>query len=157
MVETPEDRPRGSLPIAAIVAWTVFIAYFSAARGIQNFFPVSVFDMYRAHAPAVVGRVIVRDRAGDASELTTWTGFHCKGGRPVLRDLEACAPDPTSRPLGYILRDQQLHLDEHSEVVPGSEAIAIAIVLRSYRLVAERGAPPHTDCVIARCTARQRD
>ena len=155
MVEVPVNRPRGPLPIAAIVAWTVFIAYFSAARGIQNFFPVSVFDMYRAHAPAVVGRVIVTDRTGDASEITTWTGFHCDDGRPVLKDLEACAPEPTSRPIGYILRDQQLHLDEHSEVKPGSEAIAI--ILRSYRLVTERGAPPHTDCVIARCTARRRD
>ncbi|HFE46561.1 MAG TPA: hypothetical protein ENJ18_13885, partial [Nannocystis exedens] len=65
MVETPDSRSRGPLPSAAIVAWTVFITYFVAARGIQNFFPLSVFDMYRAHAPAVVARIIITDPKGD--------------------------------------------------------------------------------------------
>ncbi len=155
MVETPVARSRGPLPTAAVVAWTVFITYFVAARGIQNFFPISVFDMYRAHAPAVVARIIVVDPNGDASEITSWTDFHCEDGQPVLKDLEACAPDPTARPLGYILRDQQLHLDAHRDVKPGPEAIAIS--LRSYQLRSDRGAPPHSDCIVARCTARRRD
>ncbi len=143
------------IPLAAIIAWTVFLTYFTAARGIQNLFPISVFDMYRAHAPEVVARLIVVDARARPSELFEWRSFHCAPDRPVLRELEACAAEPESRPLGYVIRDQQLHLDAHLSPAPEVDAEPITISMRSYRLVDRPGAPDFEDCVVATCTARR--
>jgi len=154
MLSHPAAWAKRRLPLAAIVAWTVFLTYFTAARGVQNLFPLSVFDMYRAHAPEVVGRLIVVDRGDRPSELVEWHSFYCAPDRPVLRDLKACSGDPESRPIGYVIRDQQLHLDAHLSAEPDEDAEPITISMRSYRLVDRPGAPAFTDCVVATCTAR---
>jgi hypothetical protein len=100
--EVAEDRQRR---VPLLVAWAIFATYVLAARGVRNFFPISVFDMYQAHAPDVVARVMVIDAAGHTEDIEAFDGWVCDGGPPRLRDVErTCGRD--HRPLEYVTRDQ---------------------------------------------------
>jgi hypothetical protein len=149
--EVAEDRQRR---VPLVVAWAIFATYVLAARGVRNFFPISVFDMYQAHAPDVVARVMVIDAAGHTEDIEAFDGWVCDGGPPRLRDVErTCGRD--HRPLEYVTRDQELWVHGHGGDAPGPEAVTI--VSRAYVLGDRAGAPPHSDCTIARCTARRRE
>jgi hypothetical protein len=140
-----------TLPL--VVAWAIFAAYFVAARGVRNFFPLSVFDMYQRRAPAAVSRVLVIDRAGLEHAIADFAAFHCEPAPPMLTDVRRyCGPDHV--PLDYVMRDLQRDLDAHLSSEPGTEEIAI--VSRSFRLDPAGGAMTTADCVLARCTARAR-
>lgn len=129
------------------------VTYVVAARVVGNFFPLSVFDMYQAHAPEVVARVIVLDGAGGKQELGRFEAFACEPGPVRLAELEGrCGAE--HRPPPYVIRDQQRWLDEQLDPAGGPEAITI--VSRAHVLVERPGAPAFRDCVVARCTARRR-
>jgi hypothetical protein len=150
MPATPTTR-RIDLPL--VVAWAIFATYVLAARGVRNMFPISVFDMYQAHAPEVVARVLVLDAAGETAQVEQFEGFVCEDDPAVLMHVEdTCGAD--HRPLEYVTRDQASYLARHSGQAPGPEAITL--VSRAYVLTARPGAPPSTDCVLTHCTARRR-
>lgn len=141
------------LQLPFVVAWAIFATYVVAARGVRNLFPISVFDMYQAHAPRVVARVVVVDAEGHKAEIEDFDGWVCEGGLPVLREPErVCGPD--HRPLEYVTRDQELFLHAHEGEAPGPEAVTI--VSRAFVLDPEPGTPRSTDCILARCTAHRR-
>lgn len=149
----PLRRPRRvTLPL--VVAWSCLATYLVAARIVGNWFPLSTFDMYQAHAPEVVARVVVVDGEGAKQELRYFEAYACE---PVRLELAATVAERCGeehRPVPYVVRDQQLWLDAHLDPAGGPEAIAI--VSRAYALAERPGAPAFTDCVIARCTARRR-
>jgi hypothetical protein len=136
-----------------LAAWAIFATYAIAARGVRNFFPLSVFDMYQRAAPAAASRVIVLDGGGNQHEVSAFAGFHCEPAPPVLPDVRRfCGSD--HQPLDYVMRDQQRDLDAHLASAPGP--LAIAIVSRSYRVDANEVGITSRDCVLARCTAHWR-
>ena len=141
-----------TLPL--VVAWSCLATYVVAARVVGNWFPLSTFDMYQAHAPEVVARVIAVGDAGQRRELRHYEGYACEPAplRLAAAVAERCGEE--HRPLPYVVRDQQLWLDAHLDPAGGPEAIAI--VSRAYVLAERPGAPAFTDCVLARCTARRR-
>lgn len=132
------------------------VTYVVAARVVGNWFPLSTFDMYQAHAPEVVARVVVLDAAGSKRQLGHYEGYACEPAPLRLAEVvaERCRED--HRPLPYVVRDQQLWLDAHLDPGDGGGTEAIAIVSRAYVLAERPGAPAFTDCVLARCTARRR-
>ena len=147
----PPSRPF-TLPL--VVAWSCLATYLVAARVVGNWFPLSTFDMYQAHAPEVVARVVVVDEHGDKRELAHYEALACE---PAPLELAAALAERCSeehRPIPYVVRDQQLWLDAHRGPAGGPEAIAI--VSRAYVLAERPGAPAFGDCVLARCTARRR-
>lgn len=128
--------------------------YAVAARIVGNSFPLSTFDMYQAHAPEVVARVVVVDAAGRGRELSRYEGYACEPTpvRLAAAVKERCGDE--HRPLPYVVRDQQLWLDAHLDADGGPEQVAL--VSRAYVLAERAGAPAFMDCVVARCTARVR-
>lgn len=139
-----------------MVAWSIFATYLLAARQVGNLFPLSVFDMYQAHAPEVVARVMARDEAGRGIELDRFEALSCKAPIELSTVEERCGSD--HRPLPYVLRDQQHWLDAHLDTNGTAEAgpEAIELVSRAYVLTPRPGAPAFADCVLARCAARCR-
>ncbi len=142
-----ESTPTRRVPLSWVVAVSVFATYLLAARGPRNLFPLSVFDMYQAHAPAVVARVLAVDASGGVAELDAFEAWSCEWEADLL-DLEAtCGED--HRPLSYVTRDQSHLLDANTG--PGTEEVRI--VSRAYR-VHEPGA--FEDCLVAVCRATRR-
>lgn len=137
-----------------MAAWACLATYVMAARVVGNWFPLSTFDMYQAHAPEVVARVVVVDAAGRARELRHYEAYACEPAPVELAAAVAERCDEEHRPLPYVVRDQQLWLEAHVDAAGGPEAIAI--VSRAYMLAEQPGAPAFTDCALARCTARRR-
>ena len=126
----------------------MFATYLVAARIVGNFFPLSVFDMYRGHAPEWAARVVAVDASGRVAELDDFEAFACDLEPVSLARVEAtCGPD--HRPLAYVTRDQELWVEAHR----GSDGDEpIAIVSRARALDHDS----FDDCVIAKCTARRR-
>ncbi len=148
----PSPSRRVTLPF--VVAWAIFATYVVAARGVRNFFPISVFDMYQRRAPAAVSRVIVIDADGAEHRLEHFTAFHCEPAPPALGDVRRyCGED--HEPLDYVMRDQQRELDAHLSGVAGP--LSIGIVSRSTRIPTDGSDTTTDDCVLARCTARLRE
>jgi hypothetical protein len=148
----PSAPRRITLPL--VVAWACLVTYVVAARVVGNWFPLSTFDMYQAHAPEVVARIVVVDEEGRGRELGQFEGYACEPEPPRLAEAVAEQCGEEHRPLPYVVRDQQIWLDAHLDPAGGPEAIAI--VSRAYVLAERPGAPAFTDCVVARCTARPR-
>jgi hypothetical protein len=142
-------RRRATAPWVA--AWCLFAAYFLAARGAGNFFPLSVFDMYQGRPPSEAARVVVVDAVGEASELDDWDAFQCEAGEVPLTATVHCGRRELA--IAYVARDQQRFLDAHRGA--GGEA-RVSIVSRTYRLEPQPGEAPYTDCELARCAARRR-
>jgi hypothetical protein len=137
-----------SRPLPFVVAWGVFATYLVAARIVGNFFPFSVFDMYRERPRDVAARVLAIDASGAAVELDAFEGFVCEEPLSLARLDLTCGAD--HRPLDYVARDQELYVEAHRGTEGGEP---IAIVSRAYALSSDHA---DSDCVIARCTARRR-
>jgi len=142
------DRPRA-------VAWAVFATYLVAARLVGNFFPLSVFDMYQAHAPDVATRVMVLDARGEAGEVDDYEGFACDGPPLSMAVIEQRCGEHY-RPIDYVVRDQALHIEATSRVDAERDAEPVALVARARVLDPGPEQPAVSDCVVARCTARRR-
>ncbi len=139
--------PQRRVALPFVVAWGVFATYLLGARIVGNFFPLSVFDMYRGHAPQWAARVVAVDASGRTAELDAFEAFACDPDPPPLRDVERIC-GPAHRPLGYVVRDQELWLLRHG----GSGDEEIAIVSRARALDNDAT----DECVIARCSATRR-
>ncbi len=137
-----------------VVAWAIFATYVLAARGVRNLFPISVFDMYQAHAPEYVARVLVVDAHGATAEVDAFDDWTCEWEVERLDRLEPVCGS-RHRPIEYVTRDQTHWIERHAAETPGPETVTL--VSRAYRLRPEAGAPPHEDCAVARCTVRRRD
>ncbi len=140
------DPERSRPPLAWVVAIAVFVTYLLAARGPSNLFPLSVFDMYQGHAPAVVARMLVIDADGRAAEIDAFEDWSCTW---EAESVEATC-GATHRLMDYVERDQRLYLDHNA----GEGDVSVQLVSRAYRL--HEPAAEARDCVIARCRARRR-
>ncbi|MCA9712704.1 MAG: hypothetical protein KDK70_43145, partial [Myxococcales bacterium] len=117
----PREPPPRRLDRRLVVAWAIFATYLLAARMVGNFFPLSVFDMYQAHAPSVVARVLVVDEAGERAEVEDFEGWACEGPPLSMPQVEQrCGA--RHRPLDYVLRDQALYIEAHGDAAGGSLA-----------------------------------
>lgn len=143
--QVPElDRSRP--PLAWVVAIAVFVTYLAAARGPGNLFPLSVFDMYQGHAPAVVARLLVIDGAGSAAEVDAFEDWSCSWEAESVEDT--CGEN--HRLIDYVERDQRLYLEQNA----GEGDVSVELVSRAYPLHQPRR--DAEDCVVARCRARRR-
>ncbi|MFO0635583.1 MAG: hypothetical protein U0168_22295 [Nannocystaceae bacterium] len=146
----PPSRTRA--PVWA--AWSIFAAYVVAARGIGNAFPLSVFDMYQGRGGDSAARVLVRESDGRTRELDRYTALQCHPRLPQLMEVRrSCGPQ--HQPLDYVTRDQQRWLEAH--LVDEPQPREVAIVSRAWWLRPHAGEPGFDDCVIARCTATERE
>ena len=136
------------VPLPWLVAVTIFTTYLVTARGPQNLFPLSVFDMYQGHAPEVVARVLVIDADGNAAEIDAYEDWSCAWDADLLNPEPVCGSD--HRPLRYVTRDQSRYLEAHA----GAVEAEVRLVSRAYRL---READVYADCTLARCRARRRE
>lgn len=143
--QLPEpDRSRP--PLAWVVAIAVFATYLAAARGPSNLFPLSVFDMYQGHAPAVVARLLVIDADGRAAELDAFEDWSCTW---EAESVEATCGE-NHRLMDYVERDQRLYVERNA----GEGDVSVQLVSRAYPLHEPTRNP--VDCVVARCRARRR-
>ncbi len=143
---------RRALPF--VVVWAVFVAYVLAARGIRNFFPISAFDMYQAQSPTIASRIlVVETSSGKTFEVTDYDGFQCNPSKPKLDDLRRCEHADIGL-IQYVIRDQQIHLDEHlrQELNGGVEA---KLVWRTFLLEDRPGPPKFSDCLLAVCQVQK--
>ncbi len=149
-----EQSPRG-WDRRRVAAWAIFITYLIAARLVGNLFPFSVFDMYQAHAPDVVARVLVLDARGVAAQVDAFEAYVCEGPSLTMREIErTCGPD--HRPIDYVVRDQALFIREHRGVARSRDGLEpISLVSRVRGSGTEVGDSEVSDCAIARCWARR--
>lgn len=120
--------------------------YLVAARGPSNLFPLSVFDMYQGHAPAVVARLLVLGPDGDAAEVDAFDDWSCTW---EAESIEATCGENHRLP-DYVERDQRLYLERNA----GEGDASVELVSRAYRL--DEPVRDAEDCVVARCRARRR-
>jgi hypothetical protein len=147
-----EDAKQGvALPF--VVAWAVFATYLVAARIVRNLFPLSVFDMYQAHAAEAAARVVALDSRGETLEIEELEGWACEQPPSLLKVEDTCGP--RHRPLTYVARDQELWIEAHRGPTDASSE-PIVIVSRAHALAPSPGQPSFADCVIATCTATRR-
>lgn len=150
----PPRRRTRRVTLPLVVSWSCLATYVVAARIVGNWFPLSTFDMYQAHAPERVARIVVVDAEDGKRELDHFEGFMCEPTHPSLAQALAARCSEEHRPLPYVVRDQQLWLDAHLDPAGGPEAITI--VSRAYAPSERPGPPAHADCELARCLARRR-
>lgn len=141
--------------LAMLAAWAIAIAYLLAARGVHNFFPLSVFDMYQGRSPDVASRVlVVIDASGEAAEITAFDAFSCAPAWPKLDDVRSCAHHDQGR-VEYVARDLQVHFDAHvASDASGMEGARL--VWRTWKLEDRPGPPAIDDCLLAVCRVRRR-
>ncbi|MCU0657681.1 MAG: hypothetical protein MUF64_21200 [Polyangiaceae bacterium] len=132
---------------------SIFFTYLLAARGVRNLFPLSVFDMYKTHAPDVATRILAVDARGHGGELHAFDGFRCEPAAPSLQELSGCEGAVRGR-IPYVIRDAQIYLDQHLEST--TEGEEITIVARTWQLRRQPGPLPFSDCALARCVARRK-
>jgi hypothetical protein len=157
-----DDSSRAEGPPGASTRWgrhsllvsaSIFVTYLLAARGVRNLFPLSVFDMYKSHAPDVATRIIAVDAAGRAEELHAFEAFRCEPAAPRLDELRSCEHAERGR-IPYVVRDAQIYLDQHLRGDARGEEVTIAA--RTWRLQGRPGPLPFADCALARCVARRK-
>lgn len=142
----PPEPKRSRPPLAWVVAVAVFVTYLVAARGPRNLFPLSVFDMYQGHAPAVVARMLVVDPDGSTAEIDAFDGWSCSW----MGDSVEATCGTEHRLLDYVERDQRRYLEQHA----GDGDLPVVLVSRAYSL--HDPSSSAKDCVVARCRARRR-
>lgn len=142
----PPEPKRSRPPLAWVVAISVFVTYLVAARGPRNLFPLSVFDMYQGHAPAVVARMLVIDPDGRTAEVDAFDDWSCTWEHTSVE--ASCGAD--HRLLDYVERDQRRYLEQHA----GQGDLPVVLVSRAYSLHKTNVSPE--DCVVARCRASRR-
>lgn len=126
--------------------------YFFAARGVQNFYPFSVVDMYANREPYPPSRIIAVDARGAAWEVTQFDRWRCAG--PVSADPQPCPAAGEYSPIGYVDRDAVNHIAAHAS--DHAEGEPVRVVRRVWRLDGQPGPPLHIDCPLSACTAVRR-
>lgn len=53
------------------------VGYLAIARGVENLYPFSTFNMYSVERAASASRVLARDAHGAVSEVTGWERWEC--------------------------------------------------------------------------------
>lgn len=125
--------------------------YFGASRGVENFFPFTVLDMYANHVGSTPSRILAVDTHGEAHEVDEFRGWRCAA--PLQGDLGACPAAPDFQRLGYVDRSA---LDAIRERPGDGAGERLRLVRRVWHLGAQPGPPPRVDCPISECRARRR-
>jgi hypothetical protein len=151
MAKTLRDRLL-DLPVSTVVAVVIGIAYFTASRGVQNFFPFSALDMYAGSGARTATRLLAVDASGRALQLDQFDQWSCD--RKLDADAIACPEQGDVRALAYVNRDLVSYIDQHQGAPVAGESLLL--VRRVWKLEDTPGPPPHSDCAVARCVARRR-
>lgn len=116
----------------------------AAARGVGNFFPLSVFPMYSEVSGRAASKLMVRVATGAFFEVSDFVSWRC----PPLPVLEGGTCHGAAG-IDYLDRDSERWLHEH----PGAGGDAVLLVRRRFLFEAS-GAEDF--CEVARCTAVRR-
>jgi hypothetical protein len=135
---------RARLAVAVLVGG----GYLAIAWSAENLYPFSRFEMYSGARSTTASRIIARDAAGAAHEVTSYDSYRCDREPTAARD--ACPGDYYTIPY----KDRQA-LDHVAAHLGGGGDEGVEIIRRVWRLSGP-GAPPFEDCVLARCDARRR-
>lgn len=134
-----------------VASLAIGAAYFCASRGVENFFPFTVLDMYANPSGGVPSRIMAIDARGVAHEVDEFRGWRCDA--PVEGDLGLCPAARDSQRIAYVDRDAADYVRQH----PGNGAgEPVRVVRRVWRLGRAEGPPPRSDCPIAECRAVRR-
>lgn len=139
------------LGLTTIVSLVLGAGYFMISRGVQNFYPFSIVDMYAERHAGFPSRIMALDARGRAREVTRYVGWRCDA--PVTEERPPC-PAVTGHILtiGYVDRAAIEHIERHPARA-GVEGEPVRVVRRVWRLGSMDGPPPHTDCVMTTCRA----
>lgn len=141
--------PRLDGPLVASVV--IGAVYFVMSRGVENFFPLTVADMYANRMGDAPSRIVALDARGVAHEVDGFVGWRCEGS--VDDAPRRCAGVGDVDTIGYVDRSIAAHIREN----PGDGAgEPLRVVRRVWRLDARPGPPPRVDCPIVACRARRR-
>jgi hypothetical protein len=140
------------LPVPTVAAVLIGSAYFVAARGVQNFFPFSVLDMYAGSGARTATRLLAIDQTGSALQVTRFDQWRCD--RPLDADKIECPEQGRLDGIEYVNRELVSYIDEHA--ASGANGESLRLVRRVWRLEDRPGPPAYTDCPVAICTARRR-
>ena len=80
--------PRPDL--TTVVSMVLGAAYFTASRGVENFYPFSVLDMYAAQRRGSPSHIVAVDSRGEAHEVSAYVGWRCDG--PLSEQNAVCSP-----------------------------------------------------------------
>jgi hypothetical protein len=127
-----------------LISILALIGYFTAARGVENLYPVSTFPMFSGAAAPAISRVMTRTASGELHEVTEFTSWQCDN-LPHL-DATLCLDVPS---IPYIDREREDHIRSH----PGAGAEPVELVRRIFSF---DGVERPASCVIARCSATRR-
>ncbi len=143
---------RESLALSIVV----FVAYAGAALGVTNAFPLSTFPMYSASAPTSGARLVVKDEAGEYSEVDRWTSWTCEPELEFeLVELTMCPDGEIAQPAGYLSKDALDHIRAHAHgAEPATDESRVELVIRVWRL--DQPEIVTLDCPVASCTAARR-
>jgi hypothetical protein len=112
-----------------------------AARGVESFYPFSVFPMYSGEAGTASSRIMARSAEGGFVEVTAFERWQCDA-LPVL-EKTTCAGVGG---IPYVDREREQHIRTHA----GTGGQPIELVRRVFSF---DDVPRPTHCTIVRCTA----
>ncbi|MFO0627598.1 MAG: hypothetical protein U0325_18465 [Polyangiales bacterium] len=142
--------PGASLRVFA-ASLVIGSAYFVASRGVENFFPFTVLDMYANHIGGTPSRILAVDARGEAHEVDAFVGWRCAGS--LQGDVGVCPAAPDFQRLGYVDRSALDTVRAHPG--DGNEE-PVRLVRRVWRLGEQPGPPSRVDCPISECRAVRR-
>jgi hypothetical protein len=134
-----------------VASLTIGAVYFGASRGVENFFPFTVLDMYANPIGAAPSRILAVDARGAAHEVDEYAGWRCAS--PIEGNLGVCPDARDAQHLGYVDRSAVDHIRAHPG---GGGGESLRLVRRVWRLVDREGPPPSVDCPISVCRAVRR-
>ena len=124
-----------------VVSALVLVGYLVAARGVDNFYPVSSFPMYASAKGTATSRVMALTQAGDFAEVTAFESWQCG----EFGNLDATFCEGVGS-IPYIDREREAHVRGH----PGTGGAPIQLVRRVFSF---DGKTRRSHCVLAQCTA----
>lgn len=134
------------------VALAFFSAYLVIAAGLENLYPFSTFPMYSDSAFDTGARLIVVDGEGIAREVTRYTDWRCPG--PLHVETVMCPDGREAQPAAYLAEEATTYMERHSGTGEGAEPVSL--VVRVWRLDADRGDFTRLDCPVVECAAVRR-
>jgi hypothetical protein len=131
-------NPRLTVSVLALVG------YLLAARGVENFYPLSTFPMYSGEPGSTASRIMALGEGG-LVEVTDLVDWRCD----KLPHLET-ATCGDARTVPYLDREREAYIRSHA----GAGNQSYLLVRRVFSF--DRDAKERADCTLARCRARRR-
>lgn len=126
-----------------------FVGYVLVARGLDNLYPFSTFDMYSQVDSSSASRVVARDADGTLREVTAYRALDCEGRLDVSED--SCGTAAEIYRVPYKDEEAVQHVETHRGASP--DAAPVDIVRHVWKLSDDGSPALEKDCVLVRCVA----